>query len=200
MKKLLISLVVVVTVLLGIFAWDTYITRSAKGKLFDEITEIPHRKAGLVLGTSPVSYWNGRKNYYFVYRMQAAARLYKAGKVDKLIVSGGDYRETEKNGYDEPKEMRDALMKLGVPRSKIIMDYDGQRTINSISNLKEKYGYESITIISQKFHNERALFQARRKGIDAIAYNARTPENTKSWRRNRGREVLARFKMFFEII
>lgn len=177
---------------------DQSVAYNAEGRLFDNVDSIPHREVGLILGTSPVSTWYGRRNYYFDHRIKAGAELYKAGKVDWLVVSGGDYRNTE-NGYDEPVAMRDSLMKQGVDSTRIILDYDGTRTLNSIAKMRDIYGQDSITIISQKYHNERALYQAKHLGIDAIAFNAKTPGRRTSWWRNRGREVLARVKLFMDV-
>ena len=92
---------------------DRMVDNAAKDRLYDDVEDIPHRKVGLVLGTSPISTWNGRRNYYFDHRIKAAADLYNAGKVDWLVVSGGDYRNTE-NGYDEPVAMRDSDRKSNV--------------------------------------------------------------------------------------
>ena len=177
---------------------DQSVAYNAEGRLFDNVDSIPHREVGLILGTSPVSTWYGRRNYYFDHRIKAGAELYKAGKVDWLVVSGGDYRNTE-NGYDEPVAMRDSLMKQGVDSTRIILDYDGTRTLNSIAKMRDVYGQDSITIISQKYHNERALYQAKHLGIDAIGFNAKTPGKRTSWWRNRGREVLARVKLFIDV-
>ena len=177
---------------------DITVSRHASGKTYDNADSIPRRKVGLILGTSPVSTWNGRRNYYFDHRIKAAAELYKAGKVDWLVVSGGDYRNTE-NGYDEPVAMRDSLMKQGVDSTRIVLDYDGTRTLNSIAKIRDVYCQDSIIIISQEYHNERALFQAQHLGIDALGFNAKTPGRRTSWWRNRGREVLARVKLFIDI-
>lgn len=177
---------------------DITVSRHASGKTYDNADSILRRKVGLILGTSPVSTWNGRRNYYFDHRIKAAAELYKAGKVDWLVVSGGDYRNTE-NGYDEPVAMRDSLMKQGVDSTRIVLDYDGTRTLNSIAKIRDVYCQDSIIIISQEYHNERALFQAQHLGIDALGFNAKTPGRRTSWWRNRGREVLARVKLFIDI-
>lgn len=177
---------------------DVTVSRNASGKTYDNVDSIPHRKVGLILGTSPVSTWNGRRNLYFDHRIKAGAELYKAGKVDWLVVSGGDYRNTE-NGYDEPVAMRDSLMKQGVDSTRIILDYDGTRTLNSIAKMRDVYCQDSIIIVSQKYHNERALYQAKHLGIDAIGFNAKTPGRYTSWWRNRGREVLARVKLFIDV-
>lgn len=181
-----------------IIACDWSVALYAKGRMYDDAGSIPHRKVGLILGTSPISTWTGRRNYYFDYRVRAGAELYKAGKVDWLVVSGGDYRNTE-NGYDEPVAMRDSLMKMGVDSARIVLDYDGTRTLNSIAKMRDVYGQDSVTLISQKYHNERALYQAKHLGINAIGYSAKTPGHRRSWLRNRGREVLARVKLFMDI-
>ena len=177
---------------------DQSVAYNAKGRLYDNVDSIPHRKVGLILGTSPISTWNGCRNYYFDHRIKAGAELYKAGKVDRLVVSGGDYRNTE-NGYDEPVAMRDSLIKQGVDSARIILDYDGTRTLNSIAKMRDVYCQDSIILISQKYHNERALYQAKHLGIDAIGFNAKTPGKRTSWLRNRGREVLARVKLFIDV-
>lgn len=178
---------------------DITIAYAAKDRLYDKVKDVPHRKVGLVLGTSPISSWTDRRNYYFDNRIKAAADLYNAGKVEWLIVSDGDYRKD--NGYDEPVAMRDSLMKQGVDATHIVLDYDGTRTFNSIAKVRDVYGQDSIIIISQKYHNERALYQATRLGIDAIGLNAETPVGMRTpiWWRNRGREVLARVKVYWEI-
>ena len=177
---------------------DRIVDYSTKDRLYDVVDSVPHRKVGLVLGTSPISTWNGRRNYYFDHRIKSAAELYKAGKVDWLVVSGGDYRNAE-NGYDEPVAMRDSLIKQGVDSIRIVLDYDGTRTLNSIAKMRDVYRQDSIVIISQKYHNERALYQAKHLGIEAIGFNAKTPGRRTSWWRNRGREVLARVKMFLDL-
>ncbi len=199
-KRIVVSAVVLLCVIVTVMAvCDRMVDHAAKDRLYDDVEDVPHRKVGLVLGTSPISTWNGRRNYYFDHRIKAAADLYNAGKVDWLVVSGGDYRNTE-NGYDEPVAMRDSLMKQGVDSLRIILDYDGTRTLNSIAKMRDVYRQDSIIIISQEYHNERALYQAKHLGIDAIGYSAITPGRRTSWWRNRGREVLARVKLFIDII
>lgn len=198
-RKIFLWLLSIILIgILGMVICDQLVGHSAKGKTYDTIDSIPHRKVGLILGTSPISSFNGRMNYYFDHRIKAGAELYKAGKVDWLVVSGGDYRNTE-NGYDEPVAMRDSLMKQGVDSTRIVLDYDGTRTLNSIAKMRDVYGQDSVIIISQKYHNERALYQAKHLGIDAIGFNAKTPGRRVSWWRNRGREVLARVKLFIDV-
>ncbi len=107
-KKNCIIIGLVLTVAIcAIVACDQSVAYNAKGRLYDNVDSIPHRQVGLILGTSPVSIWNGRRNYYFDHRIKAGADLYKVGKVEWLVVSGRDYRNSEK-GYDEPTAMRDS--------------------------------------------------------------------------------------------
>ena len=198
-RKIIFSVgLVLLLLIVAIVVCDRVVDYAAKDRLYNNLDSVPYRKVGLILGTSPISTWNGRRNYYFDHRIKAGADLYKAGKVDWLVVSGGDYRNTE-NGYDEPVAMRDSLMKQGVDSTRIILDYDGTRTLNSIAKMRDVYCQDSITIISQEYHNERALYQAKHLGIDAIAFNAKTPGRRTSWWRNRGREVLARVKLFVDM-
>ena len=199
MKRIVVSAVVLFCMVAVVMVvCDRVVAHSAKDRMFDSVEDVPHRKVGLVLGTSPISTWNGRRNYYFDYRIKAAADLYNAGMIEWLVVSGGDYRNSE-NGYDEPVAMRDSLMKQGVDSVRIILDYDGTRTLNSIAKMHDVYRQDSIMIISQEYHNERALYQAKHLVIDAVGFNAKTPGRRRSWWRNRGREVLARVKLFIDI-
>lgn len=197
-RRLVITGIICLICIIVVVICDQSVAYNAEGRLYDNADSIPHRKVGLILGTSPVSTWNGRRNYYFDHRIKAGAELYKAGKVDWLLVSGGDYRNSE-NGYDEPVAMRDSLIMQGVDSAHIILDYDGTRTLNSIAKMRDVYCQDSIIIISQKYHNERALYQAKHLGVDAIGFNAKTPGRRTSWWRNRGREVLARVKLFIDV-
>lgn len=112
-RRLVISGIICLICIIVVVICDQSVAYNAEGRLYDNADSIPHRKVGLILGTSPVSTWNGRRNYYFDHRIKAGAELYKAGKVDWLLVSGGDYRNSE-NGYNEPVAMRDSLIMQGV--------------------------------------------------------------------------------------
>lgn len=125
--------------------YDIKVEKNAVEKTYENVDSVPHRKVGLVLGTSSISTWNGRRNYYFDHRIKAAVELYKAGKVEWLVVSGGDYRNTE-NGYDEPVAMRDSLIKQGVDSTHIVLDYDGTRTLNSAVKMRDVYRQDSSVI------------------------------------------------------
>ena len=141
---------------------------NALGRTYDDTAQIPHRPVALLLGTSPVTR-QGEHNNYFDTRIKACAQLYHAGKIDRIIASGGNYQGKQRWGCNELQAMHDSLVCRGIPDSIITLDYHGLRTLSSIQNTKAM-GIDSITIISQHYHNERALLLADHNDIDAIAY------------------------------
>ena len=167
---------------------------NAKGKTFNNVQSIPYNEVGLLLGTSPVTS-NGEHNYYFDERIKATTTLYHSGKIKRIIASGGDY--SSNGGCNELIAMRDSLIKQGIPDSLVSLDYQGTRTLHSITKVKD---LGSITIISQKYHNERAIYLAEHYGLQAVAYNATMPNIAKKKIRNISREFLARVKLFIDLV
>lgn len=177
---------------------NVVVTANSRGKTFDNASDIPYNKVGLLLATSPITP-GGAHNYYFDNRIKAADELYKAGKIDLIIASGGDYTQAQKNGCNEPQTILDSLVACGIPAQRIILDYDGTRTLNSIAKAKNVYGLDSLTLISQKYHNERAIYLAEKYGIHAIGYNAEQSPIRRNRIKNTLREYLARVKMFMDL-
>lgn len=176
----------------GLVSWN------ASGRTYDDVKDIPHNKYALLLATSPITP-GGAHNFYFDNRIKATDELYKAGKIDYIIASGGDYTKDHKFGCDEPAAIRDSLVARGIPEDRIILDYDGTRTLNSIIKAKQVYKLDSVTLISQKYHNERAIYLSDKKGIYAIGYNA-APSHIRFNRiKNTVREIFARPKMYIDI-
>lgn len=170
------------------------VDKVSEPRIYTNIDSIPHNKVGLLLGTNPLTR-SGRPNYYFKNRIKTAAQLYHSGKIDYILASGDNH--TKK--YDEPTAMRDSLIANGVPEDRIILDYAGFRTFDSVVRAKEVFGYDSLTIISQADHNARALYMAEYNGIEAVAFSAPI---TPSWRvriRMTLREWLARDKMMLDL-
>lgn len=180
--------------ILLVFLANYVVKKKAEGKVFSSVHNIPKNKVGLVLGT--IKYLsNGNINLYYTYRLSAAIKLYKKGKIEFIIVSGDNSTES----YDEPTDFKNDLIKAGVPAAKIYLDYAGFRTLDSIVRAKEIFGQHSFTVISQQFHNERAIYLAEHFNIKAVAFNA------KSVSRRYGlkvqlREYLARVKVFVDIV
>ncbi|MCL4164209.1 UNVERIFIED_CONTAM: hypothetical protein GTU68_050726, partial [Idotea baltica] len=148
---------------------DFSITYKAKNQVFDDVKTIKTNKVGLVLGAGKYTTY-GNVNLYYKYRLEAAYQLYKSGKINVILISGDNSRKD----YDEPTDFKIDLIKMGVPENKIVLDYAGFRTLDSVVRAKEIFGLSEMTIISQKFHNERALFLARHFNINAIGFNAKS--------------------------
>lgn len=195
-KRLSIMVIIIITI--TIIGCYITISINANNTTYDSIKAIPYNKVGLLLGTSPVTPQGGH-NYYFDNRIYATVELYEQGKIKQIIASGGDYSNRE-NGCNELTAMRDSLVAHGVPDSVITLDYQGLRTFNSIVKAKEIYNLDSLTVISQKYHNERAIWLAEHYGIHAVAYNAPTPDIIDKRIKNISREFLARVKMFLDVI
>ena len=171
-----------------------YLTASwaASGRLFDRVAELPATRVGLVFGTTDRV--NGRENPYFRYRIDAAVRVWRSGKLKALIVSG----DNRSRYYNEPDKMKQALIERGVPEDRIVCDPRGLRTLDSVVRAKEIFGTSSVLLISQRFQNERAIYLAKANGIEAFGFNARDVE-TQAGLKTRIREVGARVKMWLDV-
>lgn len=187
-------LVLAVLFAVVIYFCNRAVVKASEGKLFTQTDDIPYNKVGLLLGTSKYLE-NGRINLYYLYRIEAASRLYKSGKVRYLILSGDNGREE----YNEPETMKQDLMLRGVDSAHIYLDYAGFRTFDSMVRLKKIFGQDSTTVISQPFHNERALFIASKEGIAAIGFNAKDV-SAQAGARVQLRESFARVKVFVDYL
>ena len=170
MRLILLALLVVgagalVAVLLAWLA-ERRLDRTAEAWAFSDGTKVPPADVGLVLGTAPIGP-EGGPNVYFVRRLDAAAALWKAGKVRYLVVSGSS---------SEPPAMRAGLIERGVSAAVIYSDPAGDRTWDSIAGMRDVYGQKRIVIVSQRFHLSRALFLARHAGLEAWGFEARDVE------------------------
>ena len=177
-------------VIAGINYW---VNDTTAGQLYSDVNAIPKNKVGLILGTAKFKDKARRMiNPYYQNRIDAAVALYMAGKIDFVIVSGDSVAF-----YNEPLLMKQDLIGRGIPANKIFMDNAGYRTLDSILRCRDIYGEDNITIISQSFHNRRALFIANHKHISAIAFKA--ADGGSLWDPT-FREKLARVKMAFDLL
>lgn len=174
-------------ILPSVIVWASTTSRSSK-----ELSKLPTNDVALVLGTTPKV--GNRANNYFTYRIDAAEKLYKAGKVKYLLLSGAN----PSLYYNEPQKMKEALVSRGIPTEKIILDYAGLRTLDSVIRAKEIFGANNVTIVSQAFHNHRALYIANHIGLDANAYNAQDVSLQYSLR-IKAREILARIRVMLDL-
>lgn len=181
----------------GLVANYQYLAHSSAPLMFDKPADIPKARVGLVLGTS--RYINPRtklQNLYFNYRMDAAAKLFHAKRVEVLLVSGNSYGP----GQTEIEDMRAALQRRGVPAHRILEDPKGLRTLDSLLRCKRVLGERRFVVISQPFHNERAIFLSQHHGLDVVGFNAKPVRHrTLDVLREQIREHLARVKAMLDI-
>lgn len=178
-------------VLLMVLA-NFWVVALTSGRTYTKISKVPPRDCALVLGTSP-KMRSGIANPYFTARMDAVGTLYHHGKIKKIIVSG----EKSKN-YDEPAAMKKFLVyNEGVPEDIIIQDPKGFNTHKSILRCKNIYKQKNVIIVSQGFHNLRALFFARNNGMNALGFDAQDVSKNESFYRNHTREFFARVLAVF---
>ncbi len=177
---------------IAIYVCDSMIKGYSEGKIYAKVEDIPYRKVGVLLGTAKHTKKPGGINPYYKYRIVAATTLLKAGKIKYLVISGDNGRKE----YNEPEMMRNDLIKAGIDSTRIYLDYAGFRTFDSMVRLKEVFGQDSVTVISQLFHNERAIFIASKEGIAANGFNAKDgyAEGVML------REKLARVKVFVDYL
>ncbi|ELZ5941107.1 outer membrane permeability protein SanA [Providencia vermicola] len=184
-KRLLYGLITILGItLVTIILLDRWIAWETAPYIYEKVEELPARDVGMVLGTSKY-YSTGAQNLYYHYRIQGAADAYHSGKVKYLLLSG----DNGAHSYNEPITMRKDLIKAGVPASKIVLDFAGFRTLDSVVRTRKVFDTDNFTIITQRFHCERALFIAKHKGIDAQCLAVPTP---KAMFKVRVREVFAR--------
>lgn len=194
-RKFLLFTATAVWLLMAVIFLSNYVVVTKTSALvYDNVDKIPYNRVGLLLGTSKYTTKN-YQNQYFVNRIHAAADLFHAGKIDYILISG-DNRYAY---YNEPQMMQEDLVELGVPKEKIFLDYAGFRTLDSVVRAKKVFGLKRFTVISQRFHNERALFIAQKNGLNAVGYNAKDVGKNYGFKTNI-REKFARVKVVLDMM
>lgn len=178
--------------LISCFIIDRAVSFYVQDRVYEDIKTLPHRHYALVLGTSKYIA-KGKTNKYYDYRLEASKSLIDQNKVDYLLLSG-DNRTIQ---YNEPRTMFQDLRKMGVSESVMFKDFAGFRTLDSVVRANKVFQVPSFTIISQKFHCERALLIAKHYDIDAICFTAKQPE---VYFGTRVREMFARVKAVLDLI
>lgn len=191
LKRLSVS--AVIAVILLFYLSNVWVVNSTKAYVYTDYDKLPNHRVALVLGTSNKTI-SGQPNDFFVKRMETAAELYKLGKIDHFILSGHNPSQF----YNEPNEMKKALMSRGVPAAAITLDYAGLRTLDSVIRSKEIFGQDKIIIITQPFHSYRALFISHYYNIDAVAMATEGPAYESSFK-VRLREYFARTKAVLDL-
>lgn len=190
-KRIILALILLFVVILSVC--NIWIVKSTEANVYSDLSKLPEHRVALVLGTSH-RLVGGGPNPFFHNRIKMAAALYRLGKIDHFILSG----DNSTRYYNEPIEMRKALIKEGVPATAITLDYAGLRTLDSVVRSKAIFGQDKITIITQSFHSYRALFISNYYNIDAVAMVAEDPDLDHTLRVHI-REYLARTKAVLDL-
>ena len=193
-KTLYILALIAILIILVVIGCNVVVLKAGEGRIYSDVESIPANRVGVLLGTSPIGRY-GNANPFYTYRVNACVALYNAGKIERVLISGDNSRKE----YDEPTWTKNDLVAAGIPDSAIYLDYAGFRTLDSMARAKEVFGLNQFTIISQRFHNERALFLTQCKDIDAIAFNAEDVPLRRWQIRMTVREWLARVNAVLDI-
>jgi SanA protein len=189
----ILGLLVALSPLVAIWIGRSVIAGSADGRVFMDVADVPECEVALVLGCARLLP-NGRRNLYFKHRMAAVVKLWESGRVKHILVSGDNSRKD----YDEPTDMKEALIEAGLPEDRIHCDYAGFRTLDSVVRAKDVFLLDRFVVVSQEFHVERALYIAKELGIEAFGFPARDVGG-KAGMRTKTREDLARVKAVLDM-
>lgn len=192
-RTIFVTIALAACVLVLVFVADRRVSAFSRPYLSGDPSRLPRLHAGLVLGTAK-TLSNGHPNPYFTHRIEAAAKLYHAGNIERIVVSG----DNSTARYNEPQDMKDALVAAGVPPHVVSLDYAGFRTLDSVVRMDEIFSQSSFIVISQRFHNERAIYLARHKGMDVWGFDAQDV-SPQMGLKTMAREKLARVKMFLDL-
>jgi len=179
---------------ISLYFCNNLISTAADEFTYNDVDLIPDTKTGLLLGTSKYLK-NGSVNLYFQNRITAAVDLFKSGKISNIVISGDNSKTT----YDEPTDMKKELIKNGVDSTKIYLDYAGFRTYDSMVRFKEIFGQTEGVVISQQFHNERAIYIGQKLGMKMYGYNAKDVSKYYGFK-TMLREKFARVKVMIDFL
>lgn len=193
-KKTIGTLTFILFSVIVIIYANNKVESATENDVYNDVYKIPANKVGLLLGTSKVLH-SGKPNLYFNYRIIATIKLYNVGKIKYVVISG----DNSKQNYNEPQDMKDELIKAGFPANKIYLDYAGFRTYDSVYRMYKIFGQTRFTIISQEFHNRRAIYLGKSMKLHTIGFNAKDVTAYNGFK-TMVREKFARVKMLIDLL
>jgi SanA protein len=190
-KKSTKKMVLLLTLLLGviILAIPFYVKYKAQYNIFSNIDEVQKTEFALVLGAAINN--NNKPSSYLKYRLDDVVDLYKAQKIEKVLISG----DNGEDAYDEISVMNNYLVQNGIPQSVIYGDYAGFDTYSSMERAKKIFGIKKAIIVSQGFHLPRSLYIANQKGMSVTGYATKQSFGKRQYFI---REYFATIKSFFD--
>ncbi len=192
MRRVLLAVVV-----LGVAAVaipNLVVRRGGSGPVTSDPARVPHAQAALVLGAQVKP--DGTPSDMLIDRIRAGEDLYRAGRVDKLLLSG-DHSRVD---YDEVGTMRRIMLADGIPAADIFTDHAGFDTWDSAQRAKRVFDVDSAVVVTQRFHMARALFDARHSGLKVTGFAADRRDYGRVMTRLRLREAAARMKAVADVV
>ena len=187
-KKIIYTLLILSILLAsGVFLINLYVLKTGENNIVseDKLTNVPYV---LVFGASV---YGNKVSHALSQRLDKTYELYNKGKADKIIVSG-DHQTTD---YNEVNAMKNYLIKKGIPETDILMDHNGIDTFTSVKDIKVNYPDKDFVFVTQEEHLKRALYFAKKLGIEAIGVSCDNYSDEQVEYQTK-REFLARIKAF----
>ena len=193
MKKYLkIALYLVIVGLVAIVSVNYYVKSSTKKNIYYSIKKFPKNDVGIIFGAGI----NGdQPSKYLKDRLDAGIALYKANRINKILLSGDNGRDE----YDELKVMKNYCFNHGVDTTKIFIDYAGFDTYSTMYRAKHIFNIKKATLISQEYHLNRAIYIGQKLGIKSVGYSANNGEY-RGYKYVTFREYGSIFKSFFDVL
>lgn len=171
----------------------TFVRAIASGHRYSE-QAVPPAPVALVLGAAVSP--DGTPSGFLAARLDLAQRLYRAGKVRVILVSGDNMAPE----YNEPDAMRTYLVAAGVPAAKVVTDYAGFDTYDSCARARRVFGVPELIVVTQSYHLPRAVATCRRLGLNAVGVGDDTARQfRRPWRTGTLRDQLACVKTVFDL-
>ena len=148
--------------LLGVAGLRFWVDYAYEDRVYVDAGQVPEQPVAIVFGAGVTP--SGRLSPILADRVEAALALYRAGKVNKLLLSGDNRFEW----YNEPGSMAAYLRDRGVPDAAMVLDYAGRRTYDSCYRARHIFGVEKAVLVTQKYHLDRALFTCNSLGVDSV--------------------------------
>ncbi|HHT93863.1 MAG TPA: DUF218 domain-containing protein [Clostridiaceae bacterium] len=195
-KKVIIALLIAVCLLglLALIAINLYMVNYSRQYILDD-DSVKDLEAEYIVVLGAKVYKDGRLSLILDDRVKASVKLFEEGRVPAIIMSGDAQRED----YNEVDPMKKRAIELGVPEECIITDTMGLSTFESMKRLKDEFGVDKVIICTQEYHMYRAIYNARKMGIEAYGYPAEKIDYANQLQRDI-REAIARVKDFILVL
>ena len=193
MKKYLkILFYITIIGLIAIVSVNLYVKSATKKHVYNSMKRFPKNDVGIIFGAGI----NGdQPSKYLKDRLDAGILLYKAKRINKILLSGDNGRDE----HDELTVMKNYCFKHGVDTSKIFIDYAGFDTYSTMYRAKHIFKIKKATLISQRYHLNRAIYIGQELGIKSVGYSANSGEYL-GYKYVTTREYLSVFKAFFDVL